>query len=275
MKIIITGAGGMLAQDVLDVFSDLDVIGFKKEELNICDEDNLKKILLDNKPYAVINCAAFTKVDLCESEKDKAFQINAHGPEILARLCAEVSCKLIQISTDYVFDGTANTPYSEDTLTNPINIYGQSKLAGEENIKNSTEDYLIIRTSWLFGKGGPNFIHTIIKLAHEKDKLQIVNDQRGCPTFTRDLAKGIRHLLENNATGIFNVTNTGACTWFDLARFVFEKKGIKIKIEPVDSNKFKRPARRPHFSVLSSKKYRTLVKSPLRHWHEAVEDFLF
>ncbi len=274
MKVLITGAGGMLGQDVLKVFSDLDVIGLKREELDICDEDSVKNTLLDLKPNVVINCAAFTNVDLCESEKDKAFEVNGYGPGLLASFCSKISCKLIHISTDYVFDGTSTTPYLEDDPTNPINVYGESKLKGEEEIKKKSENYLIIRTSWLFGQGGSNFIKTIIKLGIEQNSIQVVNDQRGCPTFTNDLAQGIRHLLENNAQGIFNVTNTGACTWFDLAKFVLEKKNIKVKIDPVDSNKFKRPAKRPHFSVLSPKKYRTTVKSTLRHWQQAVIEYL-
>ncbi len=275
-RILVTGAKGMLGQDVVQAFSkDYQVTALGRKELDITEGDKVASVLSDLKPQEVINCAAFTKVDLCEEEKELAFMVNATGPENLAKWCAKIGARLIHVSTDYVFDGSASSPYSEDHPTAPINVYGESKLSGEKAIIAQTEDFIIVRTSWLFGRGGPNFITTMLSLARERDQLQVVNDQKGRPTYTKDLAYGIRHLIEKDAKGIFHFANQGECTWFDLCKFSLEQSGIDhVELEPVTSDKFKRPARRPAYSVLALDKFEKVTSLKPRHWKEAVEDFL-
>lgn len=276
-KLLITGASGMLGYDVCKLFSkqkDYQIFPFSHKELDITDIDLLERYLSDISPDVVINCAAYTKVDLCEEKRELAFKINRDGPYNLARLCSDLDVFLVHISTDYVFSGTKKRPYKEEDTTYPINVYGASKLAGERKILETFSEYLIIRTSWLFGINGPNFIKTILGLAHKLDTLKVVDDQRGRPTYTKDLAVGIKWLLEQGARGVFHVTNDGECSWYELAKFAIREKKIDVEVIPVDSTQFKRPAKRPSYSVLDTSKFKSTCKNNLRHWKEAVKDYL-
>ncbi len=266
----------MLGRDVVSNFSaDCDIHAFSRTDLDITDFRSCEKIFESIGPDVVINCAAYTKVDLCEQEENLAFKVNSEGPKNLASLCRNYNALMVHISTDYVFNGESKRPYKEDSPTAPINIYGKSKLAGEENVRDNCPQHLIIRTSWLFGHNGPNFIDTIIKLASTRDTLQVVDDQHGSPTYTRDLADAIRCLLKVNAIGTFHVTNSGSCSWYDLACFVLNRIGLdKIEVVPVDSSKFIRPARRPMYSVLDGSRLLSFCGHKLRSWQDAVSDYL-
>ncbi len=273
---IVTGAGGMLGHDMTEALSaHYRVIALGRKELDITAPLQVQEIIEKTKPHLVVNCAAFTKVDLCEKDKELAFKVNAKGPGIIASCCNKIGAKLVHISTDYVFDGTSTRPYKEDDKTNPINVYGQSKLQGEKEITDAITDYLIVRTSWLFGKHGPNFIKTMIELSEKTDHLKVVNDQIGRPTYTKDLSEGVILLLGKGAKGIVNCCNSGRCTWFDLCCHALLIAGKKdIHIEPIATKAFPRPAKRPHYSVLSLERFNNITKTPMRHWKQAVEAFI-
>ncbi len=276
-RVVVTGAGGMLGRDMVKVLEEkgLKVTALSRKELDITEKGQCASLLKDIRPEIVINCAAFTKVDLCEEESTLAFDVNAKGPKNLANVCKEIGTKLVHISTDYVFDGTSSRPYREDDQPNPINIYGKSKLQGEEAVRKSDSDHLIVRTSWLFGKNGPNFIRTMLKLSREKELVQVVDDQRGRPTYTMDLARGIALLIEKGAFGTVNFANSGSCSWYELCCFALEEAGIKnVKVVPVSSEVFKRPAKRPKYSVLDLSRFKAITGSSPRSWKEAVKGCL-
>ncbi len=273
---LVTGAGGMLGQDMTEALSaNYHVIALGRKELDISSPLQVQEVIEKTKPNLVVNCAAFTKVDLCEEEKELAFKVNSKGPGIVASCCNNIGAKLVHISTDYVFDGTSTRPYREDDRTNPINVYGQSKLQGEKEIMEALSDHLIVRTSWLFGKNGPNFIKTMIELSKKTKHLKVVNDQMGRPTYTKDLSEGVLLLLEKGAKGIVNCCNSGKCTWFDLCCHSLLIAGKKdIHIEPVSTKAFPRPAKRPRYSVLSLERFDNITKTPMRHWKQAVKAYI-
>lgn len=275
-KALITGAAGMLGKDMAKALEEaFEVIAMSKKRLDITDYTQVQKSFTSIAPEAVINCAAFTKVDLCEDQSQVAFDVNAKGPENLAKACKKLNIKLIHISTDYVFDGTATTPYREDHPPNPINVYGRSKLQGENYITQTCPNHLIVRTSWLFGKEGPNFIKTMLELSKTRESLQVVNDQMGRPTYTKDLSMAVLLLLKNNAQGIVHFANSGCCTWYDLCCYALKKAGRnKVNVEPISSDRFKRPAKRPKYSVLNLERFEKITGQRPRPWQEAVDSFL-
>ncbi len=276
-RLLVTGASGMLGRDVATVFDKLgyEVFALSHKELDITRPQSIEHAFGEFQPDVIVNCAAFTRVDECEANQQAAFNVNARGPALLASACRKESIYLVHVSTDYVFDGQSNIPYKEIDLPNPINVYGQSKLEGEIRIRQILKDYLIVRTSWLFGPSGPNFITTILRLADEQQKLRIVDDQRGSPTYTRDLARAIAELVENQVTGLCHCVNTRACTWFELADFVLANMGIKdTHLIPVPTKDFPRPAKRPLFSVLDTGLFQQLTGHGLRPWQEAVSEYL-
>ena len=274
-RVLVTGASGMLGYDVCKVFSKgSDVFPFSHKELDITDEARIREVFKEIRPDIVINCAAYTQVDLCEEKKELAFKVNGQGVHNLSKMCDSFNAFLVHVSTDYVFSGKSKRPYKEDDDTSPINVYGASKLEGERKIQDTFDNYIIARTSWLFGKNGKNFIKTILELSKKLDVLRVVDDQIGRPTYTKDLAQGIKWLLDSGAKGIFHVANEGSCSWYELARFAIKEKGIDAKIIPVDSNEFKRPAKRPSYSVLDTTKFKTTCGRSLRHWEDAVRDYV-
>lgn len=275
-RLIVTGAGGMLGADVTRQFSsNFKVTALTRKELDITDKKAVRQVFKHYRPEIVINCAAFTRVDDCESMKETAFSVNAEGPGILASACRDSGALLVHISTDYVFDGSKKSPWKEDEPKAPLNIYGESKLQGEKRVEARCENYLIIRTSWLFGLNGPNFITTMLNLSKKRDELSVVNDQEGSPTSTRDLAWGIKMLVMHDLRGVFHCCNSGSCTWFDLCRFVFEKRGIKgVTLKPVPSESFPRPAARPEYSVLDTSRFKKFTGRKMRPWQQAVSEYL-
>lgn len=276
MKILVTGAKGMLGNDLLSILAlKHQVTGLDIEELDITDLDKTTKSLKLLAPDVVINSAAYTNVDACESNIDLAYRVNSLGPRNLAVACNQIGAALVQLSTDYVFPGTSSEPYREDDPTGPISIYGKSKLAGENNIRTLTNRFYIVRTSWLFGQNGPNFIKTILRLAGERDLLTVVDDQTGSPTYTGDLAQAIAKLIETNAYGSYHLTNSGTCTWYQFTKEILQEAGITgVEVKPITTGEFNRPAPRPAYSVMDNQNWRLLGFEPLRSYKEALRAYL-
>ncbi len=276
MKIIITGANGQLGLELynqLNKESSYEVIKTDRENLNIVNFDEVNKFIKENSPDVVINCAAHTAVDLCETDIENAYKINAIGPRNLAIASEKVGAKFVQVSTDYVFDGSGTRPYREDDITCPNSIYGTSKLMGEQFTKDFCSKYFIIRTAWLYGEGN-NFVRTMIKLAETNKEINVVNDQFGSPTSTVDLSKAIINLINTEYYGTYHGTCEGQCSWYDFAKKIFEIRNIDIQVNPVTSEAFKRPASRPAYSVLDNFMLKLVGLNLFRNWEEAVEEYL-
>lgn len=276
MKVLITGSNGQLGLELskqLHENSNYDVIKTDREDLNILDSKNVNDIITREKPDIVINCAAHTAVDVCETDIENAYKINALGPRNLATACEKIGAKFVQVSTDYVFDGSGNRPYREDDMTCPNSIYGTSKLMGEQFTKEFCSKYFIVRTAWLYGNGN-NFVKTMLKLAETNNELNVVDDQVGSPTSTVDLARAIIKLMNTEYYGTYHGTCEGQCSWYDFAKKVFELKNIDIKVNPVTSEEFKRPAPRPVYSVLDNFMFKLVGLNSFRNWEESLEEYL-
>ena len=276
MKIIITGAQGQLGQELvkqLDKKYEYDVIKTDRDTLDITNIENVNTFILEQNPDVVINCAAHTAVDLCETDMENAYKINAIGPRNLAIACEKVGAKLVQVSTDYVFDGNGVRPYREDDITCPNSVYGTSKLMGENLVREFCSKYFIVRTAWLYGEGN-NFVRTMLKLSETNSELNVVNDQIGSPTSTVDLAKAIIDLIHTEHYGIYHGTCEGQCSWYDFAKKIFEIKNIDIKVNPVTSDEFKRPAPRPKYSVLDNFMLKLVGLNSFREWEDSLEEYL-
>lgn len=263
----------MLGRAVKKVFSDVNIVEFTLDVLDITILDDVVKKVKDAGPEFLIHAAAFTEVDQCELEKERAFLVNGIGTRNVAMACEEIRCPVIYISTDYVFGGSKDTPYDEWDRPDPINSYGLSKFMGEQFVSALTNRFYIVRTSWLYGQYGRHFVDTVMRLLREKESLSIVNDQIGSPTYTEDLAQKIKELM-GRGYGIYHVTNAGYCTWYDFAMTIAKKKGINKEILPVSSDEYKRPARRPAYSVLGNTMLKLEGLREPRHWEEALEEYL-
>jgi len=265
----------MLAQDIIRVLEGKHlIVPVTHADLDIGNPVQTAQLLSSHKPDCVINCAAYTDVDGCESDPDRAFAINADGVKNLAHACRETRAKLIHISTDYVFDGASQRPYVEDDATNPLSVYGRSKLAGERYVQDILESYVIVRTEWLYGRQGKHFVGTMLQLARERDVLEVVDDQTGSPTCAADLAQAIAALLAASAKGIYHVTNAGSCTWYGFACRILALAGSTTRVKPITSARLARPAPRPANSVLNCSKFTWKTGQVLRPWDQALADFL-
>lgn len=273
MKIAITGADGMLGHAIQKVFSGEELIPFSRVTFDITDLDSTLKTVRDARPDVIIHAAAFTDVDACESNPEKAYIVNGIGARNMAIACEEIRCRIVHISTDYVFDGTKSSLYDEWDKTNPISQYGLSKLMAEQFISSLTNRFYIVRTSWLYGSHGKNFVDTIMRLLAEKESLQVVNDQFGSPTFTEDLAATLRQLI-GKGYGTYHVTNSGICSWHEFAVRIADLISSDKPIIPVSSEAFKRAARRPAQSGLNNTMLRLEGIYPLRHWSEALQQYI-
>lgn len=277
MKIIITGASGQLGLELQHQLNVLDkhyeVIATDYTTLDITNFEQVKAELLLHRPGVVINCAAHTAVDKCEEDIENAYRINAIGPKNLAIACEAIGAKLVQVSTDYVFDGENPLPRREDDQVGPQSIYGSSKLLGEDYVRTFCKKHFIIRTAWLYGEGN-NFVRTMLKLAETNKELNVVGDQFGSPTSTKDLARAIINLIHTEYYGTFHGTCEGECSWYDFACKIFELKGIDIKVNRVTSEEFIRPAKRPKYSVLDNFMLKLYNINEFRYWEEALEDYL-
>jgi dTDP-4-dehydrorhamnose reductase len=275
MKVLVTGANGQLGSDVVRLWSDKhEVHGLGRNQLDITNEEQCRHVVGILQPDIIVHCAAYTAVDGAESDADRAYQVNAFGTRNLVVAAERVNAKFCYISTDYVFDGSAKAPYQEYDNTNPQNVYGKSKRAGEQLVQSLSTRYFIVRTSWVYGLQGSNFVKTMLQLARQRDSLKVVHDQVGSPTYTVDLAHFLKELVETERYGIYHASNTGRCSWYEFALAIFEESGMKVKIEPCTTEEFPRPAPRPKFSVMDHMAIRANGLTDLRHWREALQDFL-
>jgi len=288
MRILITGAKGQLGSQIANLlkrrtsklgkisneYDSALLLGVSKEELDITSLKNIREVLYGFKPTVVINTAAFTDVDACETNIDTAFKVNALGPKNLAIACEEIRAKLIHISTDYVFSGDRSIPYGEHDMPKPANIYGKTKHIGEQYVREFSRRYFIIRTSWLYGYNGKNFVKTIIKASKERGFLEVVDDQRGSPTNAEDLAYHILKIALTEEYGIYHCSGKGSCSWYDFASKIIEFSNINCHIAPIKSDRIERLAKRPSYSLLDNMMLRCTVGDEMRHWEDALKEFI-
>jgi dTDP-4-dehydrorhamnose reductase len=273
MQILIFGASGLLGKVLLREWQGDSVIGLGSRDAEIRDPKCVSDVTRDARPEWIVLAAAYTDVDRCENNQDLAFGVNRDGAVNVAKAAKEVGARLIFLSSDYVFDGTKRTPYETDDARNPQSVYGRSKAEAEVRLLELMPDCCIARTSWLFGIGGRCFPETILRLAANRPALDVVNDQRGCPTYAVDLARALIQLCRKNANGIVHITNAGDCTWYEFAGEIVRGAGLATTVRPVSSQQMKRPAARPAYSVLSSESRRRLgVEMP--SWRDALQRYL-
>jgi len=270
MRVLVLGAGGQLGRELVG----LGATGLTRAECDIAVAGATESALREHRPDAVINCAAWTKVDAAETEREAAFRANGVGPGLLAAACRDAGVFLVHISTDYVFDGTATAPISEDAATNPIGVYGASKLAGEEAVRAACERHAIVRTSWLYGQDGPNFVLAMLRLGAEREELRVVADQRGAPTWTGHLAPALLRLAERDAPGTYHLSNSGDTTWADFAAAIMDAAHLPARITPISTADYGAPAPRPAYSVLDNAAWRALGETPLPPWQEGLRSYL-
>ena len=275
-KIIVTGCNGQLGRAVNPFFKDNKDISFVNTdvgELDITNIDKVMELAREVQPYAIINCAAHTGVDACETEYDKAFKINAIGPRNLSIAARETGAKLMHISTDYVFDGKGTRPYVETDATNPQGAYGSTKLAGENFVKDFADRYFILRTAWLYGDG-KNFAKTMLRLSETNEKVRVVGDQFGSPTSASELTKAINALLFTENYGMFHATCEGSCSWAEFAREVFRLAGKTTKVEAITTEEFGAPAPRPAYSILENRMFKLTTDFMFADWHDAIAEYM-
>lgn len=276
MKILVTGANGQLGVDIVRLFFEKghDVVGLGRSQLDITDMEKCKEVIDEIQPDTVVHCAAYTAVDNAETDQDNAYLVNTIGTRNVAIASESVQAKICYISTDYVFDGNNSRPYYEYDNTNPLTIYGKSKRAGEQLIQSLSSRWFIVRTSWVFGASGNNFVKTMLKLGKERESLQVVNDQWGSPTYTCDLSLFLEELISTEKYGIYHASNSGICTWFEFAKAIFEEARMPVIVEPCTTEQFPRPAPRPRFSAMEPMAIRLNGFTPIRNWREALRDYL-
>jgi dTDP-4-dehydrorhamnose reductase len=278
-KILVTGAKGMLGRSFCKTMKrEYEVRGISRDNCDITQREETEKVIGNFSPDVVIHCAAYTNVDGAEENYKEAFLVNVEGTRNVLSSLKTKDYLFVYISTDYVFDGNKKDCYNEQDIPHPLNQYGASKLEGER-IVSKQEKHLILRTSWLFGPGGKNFVTTIIEQAKREKIIRVVNDQVGSPTYTEDLAKAIKDIIDiyfNRGldSGIFHITNSGKCTWFEFAQYIAMLMNSKVKIEPITSQQLPRKARRPFNSLLSNEKFFNLTGYKLRCWKEAVKEYI-
>ena len=276
--VLVAGAGGQLGRELVRVFGAARqaglVVGLTRAELDVSDRAAVHAAVATHRPGLVVNCAAWTDVDGCELDPELAHRVNAAAPGFLREACDDVGAHLVQISTDYVFDGLKVEPYLSSDSPAPVNSYGRSKLAGEYAAADAHPDPLIIRTGWLYGGGGSSFIQAILKRAATGKGLRVVDDQHGRPTWTRNLAEGTLELLDAGAKGVVHFADGGEATWVDLARAALTLSGYEIEVEPVSTEEWGAPAPRPRYSVLDLTATEAVLGCSMMHWREALRRFL-
>jgi dTDP-4-dehydrorhamnose reductase len=273
MRILVTGAGGMLGSDVVRAVEAAghEPIPVAREELDVTDARAVESTMAIERPEAVINCSAYTDVDGAESDRAAALAVNADGARNIAAAAAEAGAAVVYPSTDYVFDGEKREPYLESDPTGPRTSYGESKLRGEHDTADANPRHQIVRTSWLFGAGGKNFVDTMLSLARERDELKVVDDQIGSPTYTGHLASGLVRLLLTEVYGVHHLAAEGQCSWHEFAREIFRRAGMDVRLEPCTTEEFPRPAPRPRYSVLSTER----TGAPrLPAWQDGLDGYL-
>lgn len=285
MKVFVTGVKGQLGYDVMRELEKRgynDAAGVDIEEMDITDGESVDKVITDSNPDVVIHCAAWTAVDLAEDEdkKDKVHLVNAVGTENIAKVCKKLDCKMIYISTDYVFDGQGTRPWEPDDERNPLNVYGQTKYEGELAVEKWLEKYFIVRIAWVFGQNGKNFVRTMLNLGKTHDKLTVVNDQIGSPTYTPDLAKLLVDMAESDKYGIYHATNEGFCSWYEFACEIFKQASEydsvykNVSVSPVTSDKYPSKAKRPSNSRMNKNKLTENGFERLPAWQDALRRYI-
>lgn len=276
MKVLVTGAGGMLARDIIPCLSEqgYEILAVPHSELDIADFGAIEATTGSFEPELIINCAAYTKVDEAEKAEHWALLVNGIGVQNLCIACQESDIALVHFSTDYVFDGSKESPYTIYDNTSPINAYGRSKLLGEKYILWLLGKFYIVRSSWLFGLHGRNFVETMLEIGQREQQVSVVNDQRGCPTWTYHLAKAVVDLIDTGRYGVYHVTNSDSATWFDFSKEVFRLSGMDIEVLPIISEQFPRPAKRPRNSVLDPFPLPQIFGCEMPSWREALGEYL-
>lgn len=271
-KILVTGANGQLGSELKDILgaNNEQVLYTDVAQLDITKLDLVRAFIKEHKVTDIINCAAYTAVDKAETDQDIAYMVNCIAPKNLATVAAEENCRLIHVSTDYVFSGEACTPYVESDPTSPLGVYGRTKLAGEEAVTDSGCDSVIIRTSWLYSAYGNNFVKTMMRLGKERDQLNVVFDQVGTPTYAGDLAAAIVKLIQSeelvDVSGLYHFSNEGVCSWYDFAQEIMDQESIACNVQPILSSQYPTPVRRPSFSVLDKAKIKKDFNITIPYW---------
>lgn len=275
-NVLVTGATGQLGRDVVKELLKKDYLTLlpSRLKMDLCSEESIKNYILNSKCEAIIHCAAYTKVDKAEGEKDLCMKVNSTATKYIAECAKILDIPMIYISTDYVFDGKKDGVYKENDVTNPINVYGESKLLGEQYVNEILSKYYIVRTSWVFNLGGKNFIETMLNLSKTKDELNVVCDQIGSPTYTKDLAKLLVDMLETDKYGLYHATNEGYCSWYEFAMEIFSLSNIDIHLNKIFSDEYKTDAKRPFNSKLSKEKLIENGFKQLPYWKDALKDYL-
>lgn len=274
-KVILLGGKGLLGTNIAPILRetfDLSIVDV--DTWDITDAESGRRNLSINEPDVVINLAAITDVDGCEDNKERAERVNAYGAGLAARICNEQHVRFVHISTDYVFDGKKTLPYKEDDSPNPTSIYGETKLNGERLVMENHPQSLIVRAQWLYGKGGSNFITKVVDAAKNGSTLRIVNDQKGSPTYTKDLAEPLIRLIEQEKSGIYHVANSGSCTWYEFAVEAFRLLNMNVEIIPISSDELERKAKRPGYSVFDMWKLQKKAGIRMRPWQEALQEYI-
>lgn len=280
LVVLVTGANGQVGQSIqfiADNYPQIDFVFCDSKSLDITELSSIEAVFKKIKPDFCINAAAYTAVDQAESHVEQAFAINASGAKNLAKACATFKTILLHISTDFIFDGQSQTPYTEVAFPNPQSVYGQSKLEGEIAIQECLKDYFIVRTSWVFSQFGSNFKKSMLRLAAEREQLSVVDDQIGTPTNAVDLAEALLHIIlytvenpDNNRFGVYHFSNEGQCSWFEFAKKIFEVNNVSIALNPIPSSGYPTPAQRPKYSVLDKSKIKKAFNITIRTWDKAL-----
>ncbi|MBC8014612.1 MAG: dTDP-4-dehydrorhamnose reductase [Sporomusaceae bacterium] len=273
MRILVTGANGQLGREIARQGQEHELVLTDFDTLDITDGPAVMTYFRDAQPSAVIHCAAYTNVDGAESDGDGAFRVNVVGAQNIAAGCLETGARMVYVSTDYVFDGQKQEPYNEFDPINPQSIYGYTKRQGEEMVRQILGRHYIVRTAWLYGDGN-NFVRTMLKLSETNNTLRVVHDQVGTPTSTVDLAQVIFKLLASDAYGTYHATCQGRCSWYEFALEIFRQTGKDVKVVPVTTMEFPRPAKRPMNSILDNYMLRMTIGDPMREWQDALREYL-
>lgn len=276
MKVLVTGVKGQLGYDVMAELAkrNIEAIGVDIDEMDITDKISVEKVIGEAAPDVVVHCAAYTAVDAAEDNEALCRRVNADGTRNIAEVCKKLDCKMVYISTDYVFDGQGTRPWEPDDERHPLNVYGQTKYEGELAVQENLSKYFIVRIAWVFGKNGKNFVKTMLKLAETHDKLTVVNDQFGSPTYTYDLARLLVDMIQTDKYGIYHATNEGICTWYEFACEIFKQAGVKIEVTPVPASEYPAKAKRPENSRLDKSKLTENGFERLPSWQDALRRYI-
>jgi len=276
LKFMVTGVNGQLGHDVVIKLKSLkfEVIAPTLDEFNLTDKNQVKNYIAKENPDVIIHCAAYTAVDKAEDEKDLCYSVNVEGTMAVVEAAKMINAKVVYISTDYVFDGLGEAPHSEEKVTNPVNYYGETKEKGENIVRDLIDKHFVVRTSWVYGLNGNNFVRTMIKLAESRNEINVVSDQVGAPTYTKDLAEFIVKLVQTNNYGTYHGVNEGYCSWYEFAKSIFVKNGMEMNVNPISSEDYPTRAKRPLNSRLSKENTTKAVLDRMPHWEDALTRFI-